>query len=285
MTKTKKILILASFLIIFGILGCIFTYNNYSKNFSSNSFNGLNINIGNNSPIETFSEEKLIEQDFNSIVLDSDNSYVYVIPTDSNSSKITVTGIPKSLAYDFSADVKDDILNINFKDKNTNSFNFSFNSENLKIKIYIPQKLYESIQITTDNGIIESENIIASKIIIKTSNGIINLKNIVSDNLNLKSFNGIINFSGEVNKELIGETSNGKIDFNLKTMDIPINLESSNGSITIKSSKEPNNVTFDVNVNNGTTNIFSKYEDNDVIGQGENLIKLKTSNGKITIKN
>lgn len=63
-----------------------------------------------------------------------------------------------------------------------------------------------------------------------------------------------------------------------------VNLTSSNASITIKTTKEPENVTYDVSVGNGEANIFDKYSDKAVVGTGENLIKVKTSNGKIIIK-
>jgi DUF4097 and DUF4098 domain-containing protein YvlB len=60
-------------------------------------------------------------------------------------------------------------------------------------------------------------------------------------------------------------------------------LESDNGSITIQTDKEPNNVTYDVQVDNGNINIFNKYTSSSVLGNGDNLIKLKTNNGRITI--
>ncbi|MDY0407488.1 hypothetical protein [Paracerasibacillus soli] len=45
----------------------------------------------------------------------------------------------------------------------------------------------------------------------------------------------------------------------------------------------PTNVTFDVWTDNGKIDILGKFHKNTIIGNGENEVKLITSNGKITV--
>ena len=59
--------------------------------------------------------------------------------------------------------------------------------------------------------------------------------------------------------------------------------KSNNGRIEIETENEPTNVTFVVQVDNGSINILDKYKGSTVIGNGENLVKLKTNNGKIQV--
>lgn len=67
------------------------------------------------------------------------------------------------------------------------------------------------------------------------------------------------------------------------TLNQPIQLETNNGWIEIETENEPTNVTFVVQVDNGSINILDKYKGSTVIGNGENLVKLKTNNGKIQV--
>ena len=68
-----------------------------------------------------------------------------------------------------------------------------------------------------------------------------------------------------------------------KDLNRPIQLESTNGKIRIKTEKEPTNVRFDVSVVNGDINILNKYVGAVTIGKGENLIKLTTVNGEVSV--
>jgi len=281
MSNIKKLLILSSTLILIGLVGSIFTFKHYNSNFFNLSFNGFSIN-SNNSPITTKNEEVIIKEEFLSIIANVDNAYITLSPSDDNITKVVASNIPDNSSYEFSALVSDNNLKIDLKQKSPISINILPNNT-LTLAIHLPKKVYDSIKIDSSNTLIKGENISSKEIEIETSNGIINLKNIESDILDLSSSNGKITISGKVNKEIIGETSNGGFDFDLKSIDLPINLEASNGSISMKVENLPTNVTFDTDTSNGNINLFDKYPDNSVIGEGENLVKLHTSNGKITI--
>lgn len=291
MNKIKNISILALILLSVGIIGSILTYNKSSKPFKISYGNGIivfedKISYGNGNGNKNeiiVLEETIINDNFTSIISNSDNAFVEIIPTDSTT-KITIDGVSSSLDYDFSALVKDDTLYIDLKDQYSSS-NFPFNTNNstLKLKIYVPKKVYELIQVNVDNGLVEADSINSNNIIVSSDNGKIDLTNIISVNIDLQSSNGQIKFTGNVSGKIIGEIDNGQFDFTLKNMDLPIDLKSSNGIIKIKTDKEPENVTYDIEVGLGIINIFDKYSGNAVVGNGENLIKLETDNGKISI--
>ena len=117
---------------------------------------------------------------------------------------------------------------------------------------------------------------------VQTDNGRIELNKIVAENVDVKSANGKLELN-DVDGNLKGSSNNGKITLTTKDLDRNIQLESANGKISIKTDKEPTNTTFKVSSHNGKINILDKYDGNTVIGKGENLIDLKSNNGKIEV--
>jgi len=155
-------------------------------------------------------------------------------------------------------------------------------TESLTIKVTLPEKQYKSMMIHTDNGEIQAAGLNADQLTADTNNGRIELKEIASKNVEVEADNGKLMLD-HVSGKIKGKTNNGQI--NVKTIDLErsIQLETDNGRIEIVTEKEPENVAFDVHVDNGRVNILDKYEGNAVIGDGDHVIKLKTNNGKISV--
>jgi DUF4097 and DUF4098 domain-containing protein YvlB len=229
-------------------------------------------------------EEKTVNESFTILNIHTDNERVEVIPTKGTTTTVKLSGrSTPDIKQTFTANVEGNTLSINLKEQMFKLFNFGFFSTSLDLIVYVPEKLYESIQIDSDNGRVQVGNINVKKMIAKTNNGSMEFKNTTAANVDLQSDNGSIRFFGDVTGKTTGITNNGKILLAIPNIDHPIQLESDNGSITIQTDKEPNNVTYDVHVDNGKINIFNKYTSNTIVGKGDNLIKLKTDNGKITI--
>jgi hypothetical protein len=146
------------------------------------------------------------------------------------------------------------------------------------------------ITVSTSNGSITAEDINGS-VIAHTSNGRINLDNIdgltsaVSSNGSIQIFNSL--HIGNV------RTSNGSIKAHVINIDNDIDINSSNGSITLYLA---NTLDADIKAktSNGkiklhdfpiTVNDISKTKISGLIGNGGNLIDLKTSNSNIHIYN
>ncbi len=83
--------------------------------------------------------------------------------------------------------------------------------------------------------------------------------------------------------DLKGRTNNGSISLVTSNLDRPIDLETHNGKINIQTEKEPTNVRFDTSVHNGKITILDDTNFSNIIGDGDNLVKLKTYNGSIKV--
>lgn len=304
MSNKKVLSILGAVLLIIGIIGVFLTYNAAHEK-------------------ESISEKKVIEdKSFESIDIQVDNATVAVISTDDETSEVELTGKrSKSSKNKFSVDMVDGELSIKLKDEHWKLFSFDFFSPSLLLKVYVPEKQYSSLKISSDNGKVNVDHLNAKEIHLSSSNGQLEVNDlsglklvgevdngeIYAENLqmenevNVKSNNGTIELKhvaasiintetdngkimlDEVEGEIVGKTNNGRIQLSVNDMARPIELESDNGSIKIVTEKEPVNARFEVKVDNGKVNLFDKYDGSTIIGNGDNLIKLTTNNGKVTV--
>ena len=263
----KKISIIALVLLLVGIVGSLLT------------FRSVNV-------LEPVSEEQVINnQNITAIEVETQNSTVEIVPTKDADIKIELTGkTTGDSKQDLSAEINGTTLNIKLKDQRQKFFNLNFNnfSESFTLKVYLPEKEYASLKVNSSNGRIQLEQLKVKDLFAESDNGRIELKNITSTNVNVKTDNGRITLD-YVDGKIKGKSSNGRISVLTKDLDRPMELNTDNGRIEIQTEKEPTNTTFDVDTDNGSIDILDKYDENAVIGKGENLIRLSTSNGRISI--
>jgi DUF4097 and DUF4098 domain-containing protein YvlB len=260
----KKVSIIALFLLIVGTVGSLLTFRTANKT-------------------ESVSIEKVIDnQNITSVQLDSDNAEVKIIPTNDTVAKVTLSGKGKpGTKKSFSAKVNGNTLSIKQKYQ-LKFFDFDFGTTKLTLKVFLPEKQYNSLKIFNVNGLVELNNMKINQLTASTDNGRITMKNITSFSTYVESNNGQINLD-HVDGKIKGITDNGKISLITKDLDHKLNFESNNGSILIQTEKEPTNVTFNTHTDNGSINILGKYNGNAIIGNGDNLIELSTDNGSITV--
>lgn len=277
---TGIILILASLLVVIGIVGSAATYKS--------------------SMTLTTTEETIIEnEEYSSIKIDSDNAEVELLPTN-DLTKVEFTGNPSD--YLISSEVKEDSLIVTVENINKKLFNFNFFTMNQALKIHVPEKEYQLIEINnnngrisvndfkaidfstkTNNGEIELTNIASSVVHAEADNGSIELENIIaSESVNTSTKNGEINLK-EIEGNTFGETNNGSISLLTTELDRSIEFETNNGEITIETKNAPTNTTFLINVGNGDVDVLGDTSKNKVIGNGDHIIKLTTDNGSITV--
>jgi len=264
MNKLKGIMFIALGLVIIGVVGSLLT------------FRFMN-------PSETISKEKVIKEEFSKVKVISSNARVEILPTTDKAAKIELSGKKaKNTNVIFNTNVEGKTLKVELKDKQFNFFNFDFIDRSLHLKVFLPEKQYESINTVNNNGKVYLEGITSTDVFASTDNGMMELKNIKGKKVHVKTNNGRVSLYN-VEGQLKGETDNGKISVVTKDMDRPIDLTSNNGRIDVQTEKEPTNVRFDVHVDNGRINIFNKYKDNAVIGNGDHVIHLTTDNGSINV--
>ncbi len=303
MINGKRIAVIGIILLGVGVIGTVLTFNSNGKQ-------------------EIVKETKTIEaENIKDIKIDTDNAKVEIVSTDESKITLEQSGIKKNMDKgNLKVDIAGEKLVIQLKDKQFKFFSFNFFDKLSIIKVYVPKRVYQSLEIMSNNGRIEVADINAKKVKLDTDNGRIDLDNIKGSLLTVKSDNGRI----EANKIDVtvfkGYTSNGRIDLkqvqasetNLETdngkillndvtgaiiaktdngaisllsddLNSPIELESDNGSITIETKNKPKNALFDAKTDNGRIDILGGDGRNTTFGNGDNLIKLTTDNGRITV--
>jgi len=264
MNKLKGIMFIALGLVIVGVVGSLLTFRFMNQS-------------------ETISKEKVINEEFSKVKVISSNARVEILPTTDKAAKIGLSGKKaKNTNVIFNTNVEGKTLKVELKDKQSNFFNFEFTDRSLHLKVFLPEKQYESINTVNNNGKVSLDGITSTDVFASTDNGMMELKNITGKKVNVKTNNGRVSLY-HVEGQLKGETDNGKISVVTRDMDRPIVLTSNNGRIDVQTEKEPTNVRFDVHVDNGRINIFNKYKDNAVIGNGDHVIYLTTDNGSINV--
>lgn len=263
MIKIKKLSVIALLLVVVGVIGGLLTYAS--------------------APQQTEKTiEKMVREEFNSIEVNSNNAYVDIIPTNDSVAKIEfVTNGASERKSGFTSEITGETLSIAVKDER--SFKFSFLSDiSQHLTIYLPKKQYEFMRIENGNGQVQVAQVKINKVEVSLTNGEVELNRLSTDHIKVDSGNGEIQLK-DVTGEVEGSTVNGEIYLSTKALNQPIQLESTNGEIQIHTEKEPTNVRFDVSVVNGDINILNKYTGSTTIGKGENLIKLATVNGEISV--
>jgi DUF4097 and DUF4098 domain-containing protein YvlB len=265
MSNIKKISIVALVLLLVGITGSLVTVN--AKKHP-----------------ESIKEERIFNnEDFANIDIKVDNAGVEIIPSNNSTTRVELLGgDEKSREYIFDVDVQKNTLAVNLNEKQLKFYNFAFSESALAIKVYVPEKLYESLRIEVANGSVKAEEIGIKAATIKTINGAIDLKDLETSTVTVRSHNGKIDLE-DIEGDISGHVIKGSISLVTDHLDRNIALENLNGNIEIQTVKEPTNATIDVEVTHGKVDIFGDSTRDSVFGTGENLIKLTTLNGKVTI--
>lgn len=223
------------------------------------------------------------DESFTTIEVVSGNAAVEIIPTDSSTTTVEYIGEKrKNEKYEFSADVKNDTLTVEFKEKGWGFLRFGLSFSKMELLIKVPENEYDMIKVKNNNGKIKAESLVVTDISLETDNGSIELKSIDAVSTHVQTNNGKIVLE-QVNGEIIGETDNGRIMLVTNNLERPIDLTTDNGRIEIITTTKPTNVKLDVKTDNGKIDVFGKKNEETVFGEGKNLIKLRSDNGGITV--
>lgn len=276
----KKLSLLALVLLIIGIIGSIFTVNTQMKD-------------------AEMLEEVIETKDFNDIEIYTNNAKIHLVPTDNEEAKVELFGNrPK---YELTEKVEGNTLHVNVKAKRNKLFSFDIFPKSLALTVYVPQKIYDTVQIKSNNGRIHVSDLESSEIQVKTNNGSTHLNNVQGEKVSLQTNNGRIEAGNvtakfvkaeadngridleHIDGEIVGETNNGRISLLTDDLDRHVELQTDNGRINIQSKNKPTNAVLDLKTHNGKITVFGSSDWDTVIGNGDNVIKLTSHNGRITI--
>lgn len=83
--------------------------------------------------------------------------------------------------------------------------------ETVSVEAYVPEKLFERVQLSSVNGPIKAEGISPTDLILETINGTIQLKRLICDHIKLETMNGMVNLENIVASEVKAITTNAKV--------------------------------------------------------------------------
>lgn len=266
MINIKKLSIIAGLLLVVGVVGSVLTFKSMLKT------------------TDVFEEKVLNPGTISNIQVNVDQAAVDIVPV-KNTKEITVelTGkLAKYKAYKLEAETEGNSVRITLKERQRRLFNANFFIGGLSLKITVPEKEYDTLTVKVLNGRIQASGLSFKTGTAQTVNGKIRLRDIQSTSIKARSENGGIHLNDVVGK-LTGRVTNGNISLVTNNLERHIDLETVNGRVTIETNHEPDNVTFDVSVLNGSSEIFGRKSKDSIIGNGEYPVRLKTVNGSIYV--
>lgn len=266
MLNIKKISIVALVLLLIGVVGSLITFKTAFQ-------------------AEPYQEEKTFSPaKIKHIEIESDNAPIEVLPTSDSEIVVELSGTrAKGRKSDFDTKVKGDTLSIKVDEAQVKLFNFTFRKYDLKLTVYLPEKVYDSLTVELDNGRVDVEDLQVTDIKAKTVNGKINMENLEATNVRVRSENGAVHLE-QVEGEISGKVTNGKVSVVTDNLNQNMDIESVNGKIEIVTLAEPANVTIDAETVNGRVRLFGEKDHHLVVGNGEHRIQLKTVNGEISVR-
>ncbi|WP_208585959.1 DUF4097 family beta strand repeat-containing protein [Gracilibacillus suaedae] len=264
MINVKRVITIACALLIVGIIGSIVFYRVYEP--------------------ATLAVTKEVENaEISTIEIDVNNEKVEIIPTTDPNPKVELTGTEGNHAKtELVVEENNHTLSVHTEHEMRTWFSFNFFNSTRTLTVYLPEQEYQQLAVDISNGSIQARDLAVNEINVETKNGKVELSEIVADTYQLRTYNGKIDLRN-VEGELAARANNGAISLVTADLDRNINFETNNGRIKIQSEKEPTNAVLDTKVKNGSVNLFGNSNYNTVIGEGDNLVKLTTKNGSITV--
>lgn len=239
----------------------------------------------------------------------------------SNDTTTTVELVEPNEKLALSAEIIDETLFIRLKSLRHWLFMFNFNMKAVTLNVFIPTKVYQSFVMKSDNGRIDAKKLLAKNVAVNTDNGRIQLNEIAATSLTAETDNGRITLekiqadhvkgktdNGRVEMQSVeadtilaesdngrielknvdgaitGTTDNGRITLQTTSINQNIDFQTDNGSIQIESRNEPTNVSIHAKTANGKIDVFGERNSRTVFGNGEHVIRLRSGNGRITVK-
>ncbi|MGM7682578.1 DUF4097 family beta strand repeat-containing protein [Cytobacillus sp. Hm23] len=263
--------------------------------------------------VELSEKKSFLSDDIIRIKINSCSNNVRFICSHDNEITVELTGhVNSKLADNFILDteINDKQLNISLRSKKTSHIGIIIDLSILKITV--PHKHFDSIDIDTSSAdadiedisantvtfISDSGDINANKIIVKdtlsveTSSGDIHIMNTKASKFNVRSSSGYINTRYVTAMFTNSKTSSGDIKLITNELKGTTTVDSNSGDISIITEVQPESLKVDFKGSSGEANIklqgltYEKNKRNAVvgtIGSGEHELIVRTSSGDFSL--
>ncbi|OIJ19218.1 hypothetical protein BKP45_13745 [Anaerobacillus alkalidiazotrophicus] len=282
----NKVTFLGLSLIVIGLFALVITFN--QPFFGLFSDKVVNIN-----------EYEVIDgRNISNIDVSISSHPVLIKPTKNNDIRIEFEGkVSEKYKKKFTLEVKknNDILQVGMKNKSPirTGFNFRATRINMQLNIYVPEKLYDSISISSSSGKviatdlqaknfdirassgkievinlfveknlkleassgrIEAKDSVATFLAVTASSGTISLSNVITEKLAVTSSSGRINLS-DIEGDIIASSSSGEITIVNEELTNDITADTSSGSVEVKFTNSPSSAIIDFLGSSGNGNV------------------------------
>lgn len=279
MKTLVKVLIIIAAIVLIGVI--IFWYVSYTTN-----------------PEQ---QELLEEQTFNEQIENMEimvkNSRVGILPSDDSTARIALSGTNDD--FTLNTDLSGTRLIIEVEERPRFSL-FGFNHSST-LQVFVPASGLDSLSVDSTNGAIRVADIQASEVSLEANNGRIDLEAVESDRVDAETANGRVELTSidaditirasngriilrEVAGEVEAKANNGRIDLIVDRLDFPVDMETNNGHIEIRTDNEPSNARIQARVDNGSINVYGLENEESLFGDGDVLIQLESNNGRIVVE-
>ncbi|MCM3749590.1 DUF4097 domain-containing protein [Paenibacillus pasadenensis] len=184
-------------------------------------------------------------------------------------------------------------------------FTFGISIVDVKLRLALPERVYDSIELKLGSGNVDAEGIRANELLIQVGSGSIELSDMEASKTELHSGSGKVEAedsrlgeltanlnSGDIKLEnvqgsLKAETGSGSIKIELQNLASPIEARTSSGSIRIASDTLPDSASVRYSTGSGQfhNNWGGSERDGElVIGSGSVPVRLSTGSGNITLE-
>ncbi|MFD2445413.1 DUF4097 family beta strand repeat-containing protein [Bacillus sp. CGMCC 1.16607] len=160
--------------------------------------------------------------------------------------------ISKKLKKKLNLDVKEkgDTLKISLDGEDQIKFNIGVLIIDTNIDIYLPEKLYDSINVDISSGDIDLKELKAKEYSLETSSGDISAKDIDGVQSNINATSGDIDLKNVKGDISIVSTS-GDINIHNKEVFGNIETKATSGDVTVEFDKQPESLAIDFNATSG----------------------------------
>ena len=228
-------------------------------------------------------EQTIEEVNITNIEISANNDRVELVPANDSDIKVELEGRrTRNLEDRLRVNIDGDTLFIQTEEQNK-LFKIDLFEESRELTVYLPDKVYQSLEVDMGNGSFQASKLNINAILAKTDNGHVEMDTISANSIEIESNNGRVHLA-DVDGKISGKTNNGSFSLATSDLERSIEWEANNGSIEIVTEKEPTNTMFDLKTTNGKAEVFGASNWDIAVGNGEHVIKLTTINGNISIE-
>lgn len=277
----KKFLIGALIIFLIGIIGTVVLGG------SALSFN-----------LENFNEEKsLLVEETESLVIKSDISKISIEEIEGNKINVKYHGraserVINNLNFEVQKDGSTVYVTASGKENKKAWFSFPFSdSGSRKLNIEIPKQMFEKVNIQSNIGKIQINELTATELSVSSDIGNIEIGKFHGESVDVESNIGEVTIA-VVDAKVYIQTDTGEVNLSVENVTKDIGILSDIGEVNVNFINEPKNITFDLASNIGDVSLKGfesiNTEKNRALrtslGSGGPTVRIQTDIGEITVK-